>query len=1371
VKDIPVALVCYNRPRHTAHVLAALKKHGITNLYVFCDGAKNSADAGAVAATRKLIDAISWTTAKVFKYHINRGLAASVVGAVNHVLQFHDRLILLEDDCVPGEYFFDFMNTCLRKYADNERIFGINGYTVPIPAHLLENHPYDVYFYPRIGSWGWATWKRAWRHYDTDLRKLYDRACRENIDLTQGGADIPSQVQRVLKGHDAWTLNWVLATYLNHGCYIYPTTSHIRNIGLDGSGTNFGRSRCRFENEICTSPPTRYPDGIVLNQELIDYYNSFFGPAKPTPRKRIVTVASDQAASPKDTPGPAAPGSGRHLSIVHINTHDLAGGAARVAWRLAEEQRRQGHDAVMLVGTRNSNSPCSFAFDPENNPDILNGCRTAGWLYYESQGSHKLVKNEHVASADILHLHNIHGYYFNPFSLSAISHFKPTVWTLHDMQSFTGHCAHSFGCAEWQRGCKRCDHLGLPPAIPVDTAGQLLADKKFIYDHSRLWLVSPSHWLKRRIEKSVLAGHPVEVICNGVDTSVFRPADKLSARREFGIPRDAIVIGTVAHGGAMDNIFKGGEYTRAVLEALSQKLPGHVFVGIGGKETARDERVVNIPAIDDENTLARAYSAMDIFLYTPLADNCPLVVLEALACGVAVAAFDTGGVGELVRNAHDGYITEYRNVEHLTEAVCKLAESPGMRNAFSANARQAAIDKYDHRITARKYHELYMRILEESRTRPRQARLFDMTRVPAIIKTREFIELENLKRETAGHHAEPKPANILPEARADYDVSIVLGTLNRAPLLDRMLSSIVRAADGIKYEIIVIDGGSTDNTLQVLQAHGIDQVYSESQCMGHGRHSWSEIFNFGFAKARGKWAMYGSDDIIYGKDCLAKAVEQLDRQGPEVAGGLFFYRNLHTRPDWDRHGIDFTYGPKLLMNYGLFRSDCFREVGGLNEQYRFYCADGDLCYRFYSTGRRFIVLPECFVVHDNAVDVHKSTHAADSAKDIELYRNNWKHFVSLDTPVPRRLLWHSDYIEAFNMPSRLDHAGAGIDHYWHGLACFQYGLFEQAQLKFQLAVDEGFDHRLVRWFLEESAEKRQRGDARKTTVDVAVEPACQQEQQDQPPDSPDPPDGHSLEAIRQAGLWRPGQPLRLHLGCGKWNFSGYVNIDYPPQHHNIVERLGADFTADIRQLSFPAGSVDEIRLHHVFEHFNRVEALAMLIRWHKWLRIGGQILIETPDLMASARTLLSEASWRTKMGVVRHLTGDQAAEWGYHVEQWFPERFEHTLGRLGFGDIRTETSSWSKEPCLSNVQVRAVKTAPADLNAQISIAGELLWESTVDAKEERTWRLWKQQLREALAPDFGGELPAAAKDDQENDLQERYRRQPVASVNSPEATT
>lgn len=223
----------------------------------------------------------------------------------------------------------------------------------------------------------------------------------------------------------------------------------------------------------------------------------------------------------------------------------------------------------------------------------------------------------------------------------------------------------------------------------------------------------------------------------------------------------------------------------------------------------------------------------------------------------------------------------------------------------------------------------------------------------------------------------------------------------------------------------------------------------------------------------------------------------------------------------------------------------------------------------------------------------------------------------------------------------------------------------------------------------------------------------------------------ALYALYQAGLYQPGRPLRLHLGCGENHLDGYVNIDHPPDQHAVMTPR-ADIFADIKTLRFPDNCLDEIRLHHVFEHFNRVEALGLLIRWHRWLRVGGVLHIETPDLAGSAKALLSDAPFKQKTAAVRHLAGDQTETWAYHVDHWFPERFHATFVHMGFGEPRLRVETWARPPHLANVTAIGAKSKDLPTTALLNAADELLWLSTVAPSEIPTYEVWKRQLRDFL---------------------------------------
>jgi hypothetical protein len=166
--------------------------------------------------------------------------------------------------------------------------------------------------------------------------------------------------------------------------------------------------------------------------------------------------------------------------------------------------------------------------------------------------------------------------------------------------------------------------------------------------------------------------------------------------------------------------------------------------------------------------------------------------------------------------------------------------------------------------------------------------------------------------------------------------------------------------------------------------------------------------------------------------------------------------------------------------------------------------------------------------------------------------------------------------------------------------------------------------------------------------------------------------------------------VKLHLGCGRHYFPGYLNIDYPPSEQTVQSDLVADQFDDITKLSYPKSSVREIRLHHVFEHFSRSVALALLCRWRDWLEPGGLLRIETPDVMASVKLLTSPFySFDNKQQVMRHLFGSHEARWAFHCDGWYKDKFSMTLTKLGFHKLAFASNKWGM---LRNIEVCAYKT-------------------------------------------------------------------------------
>lgn len=153
--------------------------------------------------------------------------------------------------------------------------------------------------------------------------------------------------------------------------------------------------------------------------------------------------------------------------------------------------------------------------------------------------------------------------------------------------------------------------------------------------------------------------------------------------------------------------------------------------------------------------------------------------------------------------------------------------------------------------------------------------------------------------------------------------------------------------------------------------------------------------------------------------------------------------------------------------------------------------------------------------------------------------------------------------------------------------------------------------------------------------------------------------------------------MKLHLGCGQCYLKGYLNIDFPLNKHTLLSKSVADVHADILSLKYPLESIEEIRLHHVFEHFTRPVACALIVSWRSWLKIGGRLHIEVPDFNRTAWVVLNPfAKTKTKSVALRHIFGSNEVNWASHHEGWSPKRLANLLKMLQFEINQTSKSHW-----------------------------------------------------------------------------------------------
>jgi len=286
-----IALFVYNRPEHTHEVLKGLHRNNIQKLYIFSDGFKDEKDKDPVEKVRNLIDSIDWCETEIIKGERNKGLADSIVHGVNYVLERHTRIIVLEDDCVPTDDFIVFMEKCFDKYKNNEKVMNVSGYSLPI--NIPNDYPYDIYFSYRASSWGWGTWRRAWKYFDRNKSILAEIEKSPNLrkKINRAGEDLIPMLKNQINGKlDSWAVFWAINIIKNDGVCVNPVKSRIKNIGHDGTGIHCGHNN-RYEIKIIKEDINllHLPDKIVINDTIVNRYKKFFHISLKNKAKRVIS--------------------------------------------------------------------------------------------------------------------------------------------------------------------------------------------------------------------------------------------------------------------------------------------------------------------------------------------------------------------------------------------------------------------------------------------------------------------------------------------------------------------------------------------------------------------------------------------------------------------------------------------------------------------------------------------------------------------------------------------------------------------------------------------------------------------------------------------------------------------------------------------------------------------------------------------------------------------------------------------------------------------------------------------------------------------------------------------------------------------------
>lgn len=213
--------------------------------------------------------------------------------------------------------------------------------------------------------------------------------------------------------------------------------------------------------------------------------------------------------------------------------------------------------------------------------------------------------------------------------------------------------------------------------------------------------------------------------------------------------------------------------------------------------------------------------------------------------------------------------------------------------------------------------------------------------------------------------------------------------------------------------------------------------------------------------------------------------------------------------------------------------------------------------------------------------------------------------------------------------------------------------------------------------------------------------------------------------------------MKLHLGCGQYYLEGYKNIDFPLDKHSVQQTSVADELADLTTLRYKRNSIEEVRMHHVFEHFPRTVISAMLASWHSWLKPGGIVHLEMPDFDASARLVLDDkASDRDRKVAIRHIFGSNEAPWAVHYDGWSDSRLRELFEVFGFKTDSTEHTAYRATRNITIIGYKKAKTYSKQ--EAVKHARDYLSKFNVDDSdtEQRLLDIWVKDFTVQLNKSF-----------------------------------
>ncbi len=405
--------------------------------------------------------------------------------------------------------------------------------------------------------------------------------------------------------------------------------------------------------------------------------------------------------------------------LLQINVVVNSGSTGRIVEEIGQTAINRGWQSHIAYG-RNEQPSQSQLLKIGTDWDIkMHGIQTRLFDRHglgSKTATQKLITQIEAIKPDVIHLHNIHGYYLNieVLFIFLASMQIPVIWTLHDCWPFTGHCVHFdfVGCEKWRTHCNNCPQTSTyPTSFFIDRSIKNFNLKKELFTRvQNLIVVTVSNWLEKIVGQSFLKGYPVHVINNGIDTGVFKPVSTQNIRKEFNLHSKFVLLGVAS-------VWSDRKGLKDYIE-LCHRLDSNcqiILVGLSRKQiTNLPDKIIGIERTENLNELVELYSLADIVLNLSYEETFGLTTVEGFACGTPGIVYNCTASPELV-TPNTGIIVEKENIKDLQAAIIQIREKGKIH--YSEACRERAKQLYNKDDRFGDYMRLYESVISQKKNK------------------------------------------------------------------------------------------------------------------------------------------------------------------------------------------------------------------------------------------------------------------------------------------------------------------------------------------------------------------------------------------------------------------------------------------------------------------------------------------------------------------------------------------------------------------------------------------------------------------------------------------------------------------------------